>query len=385
MLAAGAAWGNEVIFLLGNDALQLSRAASGVASPRSASWVTLNPASIVDLEKRADLNLCALHPRVTLRPRGLGGNFLDGDLHSGGLAAIPTGGLILPLSTGTLGLGMYMPLGAGLDFGHSRNILGRLLPEEYDRRMDYVHGEITLAYAYRFENGWAVGAGLSGSLTRCNADHATSYILPPAHAGEWDQAFGVGFRLGVYRRWERIAVGAAYTSPHWVQRFDLYRDVLWYPIDLPQSIQAGVAFKLAPKWELTVDVKYQDWGSMDFFGRKAAEGGLHWHDQHTIKAGIEWKATERYTFMAGFSHANTPIDEDHVFTSALAPACVEDHLTFGASITVSERTQIHLVYLHAFANTLVDTGRGDLYSVLGKGSELTTAADCLALGYTIRF
>jgi hypothetical protein len=41
------AWASEGVFLLGNDALQLGRASSGVASPRSAYWSYMNPVSML--------------------------------------------------------------------------------------------------------------------------------------------------------------------------------------------------------------------------------------------------------------------------------------------------------------------------------------------------
>lgn len=347
--------------------------------------MNLNPASIVDLEKRVDLNLNVVFPKLTLRPQGFGANTSDGILTSDVIGAIPTGGAIFPLKTGTLGVGLYLPLGGGVDFGHSRNVVAAASPDESDRRLEYIHGQLTLAYAYRFESGWAVGAALFGSLTRCRTDHATTYVISTQGANRWDDAFGVGFGLGIYRRWERFAIGASYTSPNWSQRLTKYGDLLWYPVDLPQAVQAGIAVKLTPHWELTLDFKYQDWGAMDFFGRKTAEAGLGWRDQRAIKAGLEWKAAERITLMAGFSHANTPIDEDHVFASALEPACVEDHVTAGVTIAINPRAQFHIVFLHAFSNSLTETGQGDLYSLLGRGTEITTSANSISLGYTMLF
>ena len=60
----------EGVFLLGNDALQLGRASSGVASPRSAYWSYMNPASMVDLERRLDVNWYSVLATSRMTARG---------------------------------------------------------------------------------------------------------------------------------------------------------------------------------------------------------------------------------------------------------------------------------------------------------------------------
>ena len=114
-------------------------------------------------------------------------------------------------------------------------------------------------------------------------------------------------------------------------------------------------------------------------------GGFNWDDQNGVKAGVEWKIDEKWTVMAGYSHANTPIDDDHVMLSALVPATVEDHLTAGFTHRFNEQNEVHVVALYAFPHRMTDTGRGDLFSVLGKGSVLESSALSMILGYTHKF
>ena len=82
MLFCTLSFAGEGVFLLGNDALQLGRASSGVASPRSAYWSYMNPASMVDLDRRLDVNWYTVFSDVTFEPRGVMGNRLDGKLES---------------------------------------------------------------------------------------------------------------------------------------------------------------------------------------------------------------------------------------------------------------------------------------------------------------
>ena len=82
VLPATVAYAGEGIFLMGNDAIQLGRASSGVASPRTSYWSYMNPASMVDLDRRIDVNLYNIYDSFKLKPRGVLGNRLDGDLVS---------------------------------------------------------------------------------------------------------------------------------------------------------------------------------------------------------------------------------------------------------------------------------------------------------------
>jgi long-chain fatty acid transport protein len=89
--------------------------------------------------------------------------------------------------------------------------------------------------------------------------------------------------------------------------------------------------------------------------------------------------------MAGFAHTGTPIQEDHMFLGSLVPVVVEDHLTAGFTYRINEHHEVHLVGIHAFENSLTDTGDGDLFSQLAKHSRVTGSAESAALGYTYKF
>ncbi|HOZ46270.1 MAG TPA: outer membrane protein transport protein [Candidatus Hydrogenedentes bacterium] len=377
----------EGVFLLGNDALQLGRASSGIASPRSAYWCYMNPASMVDLERRIDANWYTVFTDVELQPRGIIGNRLDGALESNGVFNIGSAGIVWPLqdANGVIGGGLYVPSGTGIDYPHSRNLVSRIFSGNADRRLSYQHMRLVLAYGYRFDNGWAIGAGLHGSLSRFKTDHITLRFSPCEADYDWEDALGAGFNLGVYKKWDRFAVGAAYTSRHWTQGMDDYDDLLNSPLDTPHIFQGGIAYKLTPKVEVTLDYKYLNWKSIGVYGGTLFECGFNWDDQHVVKTGIEWCATDRFVLMAGFSHGNSPVDEDHIFSSLLVPVAVEDHATVGVSYAINDAHEIHLAAVHAFRNTVRDTGCGDLLSILGGDTELSVGAESFVLGYTYKF
>ncbi len=385
MFAAPTAKASEGVFLLGNDALQLGRASSGVASPRSAYWSYMNPASMVDLERRFDINWYTVFTDVELKPSGLLGNRFD-ELESDKIANIASSGFILPLETGVLGGGFFIPSGSGVDYEHSRTWFSRIFQGNHDRRLDYQHMRAVLSYAYEFDNGWALGLSLHGSLSRFRTDHITLKFTPCTGHNEWDEALGAGFGLGLYKSWDRFSVGLAYSSRHWTQSMDKYKDLLGNPLDTPQIIQAGVAWRVHPKVELTLDYKWLNWESVPTYGSTVARGGgFNWDDQNGVKFGVEWKAHRKWTLMAGYAFTTTSIDDDHVYLSALVPVAVEEHWTAGFTHHINEKNDIHLVGVWAPENTLEDSGTGDIFSRVGKGSKLSAGALSVCLGYSYKF
>lgn len=389
LAVATVASASEGVFLLGNDAQQLGRASSGVASPRSAYWSYLNPATMTDLERRIDINFYSVFTDIELKPRGPLGNWIDGDQKGDGFYEIFSGGMIWPLEDGVLGGGLYIPSGTGVEYPHSRNIISRIFGNN-DRRLNYQHIRLVLAYAKELGDGWSLGFGLHGSVSRFQTDHITLKLRCAEFDNEWDEALGAGFGIGIYKKWERWAFGLVYNSRHWTQSMNEYDDLLKSPLDTPHVVQAGVAYKLTPKIELTADLKYLNWEDVATYGAHLVpDSGFTWSDQYGYKLGIEWTASKKLTLMAGFSHTNTPIDEDHVFLSGLVPVAVEDHVTAGFTYRINEKHEIHLVGIHGIKNDLQETGKGlregDILSPLGVGSELLSNGESFVLGYSYKF
>lgn len=383
MLPLNHAHAGEGVFLLGNDTLQLGRASSGVASPRSSYWCYMNPATMVDLERRFDVNWYTVFQRVELEPRGLLGNRLDGTLVSDKTAYIASSGFIWPLKQGTLGGGIFVPSGAGVEYAHSRNIVSRLFEGNADRRLAYQHIRGVLAYAYEFENGWAVGLGLHLSLNRFRTDHITLSMTPAHNDNHWDSSFGAGFGIGFYKHWDRFAVGLNYSSRHWTEAMDDYTDLLSSPLDTPRVVQAGIAYKLTPKIELTADYKWLHWGRINTYGSPIFRGGGYgWSNQQGVKFGIEWQALPKWTFMAGYAYSNSPVRDDGVFLAGLVPVIVEQHVTAGVSHKINENHAVHFAAIWAPENKKREKGDGDLMSILGKGTTIEAGAFSAALGYS---
>lgn len=391
LLALGLAapsWATDGTQLTGIGAVQQGTAGAGVASPQDMTWVLLNPASIIDLGCRLDVSLELFAPERHNRPGGLFGNSAAGDMDDKGMFMIPSMGYSRSCGCGDYawGIGLYGVSGMGVEYGASRAIWPRLFLKNYDRRTEYSVAKLAFAYAHTIGNtGWSVAIAPHLNYSMFKSDMLTLKFAETRGGNHWDDAYGLGFSLGLYKRWKRLGFGLTYTSRQWMTEFKEYDDLFFESMDLPQTLQVGFAFDISPRLEVVADYKWIDWSGIGQIGAEPIQGGFGWRDQHVIKTGINWYALPKWTFRAGFSHAQSPIDERHVFANALFPAVTENSVAVGASYNISEKSEIHVAFTHTFENTIKDNGRGDLFSVLGKGSEISLEENEITIQYSYKF
>jgi long-chain fatty acid transport protein len=382
-IAAYGADGNE---LFGIGAIQKGLGGAGVASPQDATWALLNPAGLVDLDRRLDLSIELFSNRVWSQPRGfpLAANPWAGEMRVGNVVPIPSGGMVWPLARGTLAFGVFGVQGNVADFPRPRTTLSLLANS--DRRSQYEVARIPLAYGYRFDNGWAVGGAVVGAVTRLRIDSITLALRPTRGDYHWDVAFGAGFELGVYKRWEHWSVGAAYSSRVWMDDYARYKsDLVRWNFDLPQKLQAGVALRPHARLEVLLDYKWIDWSATKLLGNSPIHGGVGWRDQHIVKAGFAWEVDARWSLRSGVSWGEAPVRRQFSFANALTPALAEVHVALGASYRLDDRTTIHGALAYAPRKTASENGQGDIFSLLGHGTTIGYQENALIVQVTRKF
>jgi long-chain fatty acid transport protein len=62
------------------------------------------------------------------------------------------------------------------------------------------------------------------------------------------------------------------------------------------------------------------------------------------------------TLRAGYNHSGLPFDRSQTFFNLLAPAVVQEHISFGATWRLQSGKEINLAYQHAFGETLNGSG-----------------------------
>lgn len=394
----GLAWGT-LLFLLavraeasdGNElyaigAIQKSIGGAGVAQPYDATWTLLNPATLPRLEARVDASFELLFMHAESHPRGsaLVSNPFAGEMELDAELPIPSMGVVLPLKSGTLGFGAFGMQGNSTDFPHPRTTLSLL--QNGDRRSSYQVVRLPIAYGMETEHGWAWGAALVPVGSRFNTDSITLRLRPTDGDAGWRYAFGAGFQVGVAKHWEKLSLGANYTSRVWMQDYATYeRDLVTSNLDLPQKLQVGLAWRPAKRWTFLADWKWTEWSATPLFGNKTIEGGLGWNNQNVYKLGLVWDATERLTLRAGASYGRSAIEDEFIFANAISPALGELHLAAGATWRISKRHEIHASLTHVRPESNIESGSGDIFSFLARGTRTAYAEDSVTVQYTLKF
>lgn len=238
--------------------------------------------------------------------------------------------------------------------------------------------------AYKIDKNNTVGATLVASFTLFKARGLAAFeaLGFGATSGNMtdmgtDTSWGGGVRLGWKGNFmqDKLHVGVNYSSRTYMNEFDKYKNLFAEQgdFDIPSNYALGLAYDFTPALTAYFDIQqinYSEVASVGNSGPKISGGffecgslacgalgndqglGFGWEDQTAFKLGVSWQYTKELTFRAGYNHGDNQIPDDQVLFNMLAPAVVEDHLTFGATYLISPTMEVSASYVHAFENTV---------------------------------
>jgi long-chain fatty acid transport protein len=373
LLTAATVDATEGLNLIGVGPVQQGTAGAGVASAKDSSWLILNPAGLTDIERGANASFQIFAPDRSINSTFSAGAGEQRDDSIFYIPALSTSFGCCHGDDGYLGIGLYGTSGMGVDY-----TLGRVgadtnfdtFPDtpqgQVDQLTELAIAKLTVTYARKFDNGFSFGAGPVFVYSRFRTDMLNSSFVP--QSGKWDEAVGIGAIVGVNQKInDRLTVGASYISEQFLTEFDEYNNLLADSLNLPQQLTVGLAYKLRDDLEVVTDYRWVGWSKLSTIGDQ-----FGWDDQHIVKAGLTWDATERLTLRGGISHGNSPISSDSAFANALFPAIVQTHASCGASVAF-EKFSLDLAYTHAFDESITATG-------FGAGTEISMHQNSLTVG-----
>ncbi len=370
----------EGINLVGIGPVQQGTAGAGVAAEKNSTWTILNPAGISKIQPEVDVSLQVFAPVRTMNSSvsGAGEQEDDSMFYIPELSAVIDSGI----EGGTIGIGLYGTSGMGVDYDIGR--IGDMttgMSQSYgDTMTELSVMKLVAAYSHDLGNGLSIGAGPVLVYSRLKTD-----MLDGVYAfssGDWDNAYGIGFILGIDKNWEKFSVGVSYISEQYMTDFDEYDSLLSGSLNLPHQITVGTSYSVIPTVELYLDYRWIGWGQLDTLGDQ-----FGWEDQNIVKIGASWDATEKLTLRTGFSIGNSPIDEDTAFGNSLFPAIIEKHLSFGLSYMLGD-FHLHAAYTHAFENSITANGNDSAALGMGNfgtGTEISMYQNSFTLGVTYLF
>jgi len=362
VVLCSSAYATNGYFAHGYGSKYMALAGAGVALSLESLAAATNPAAMVFLGNRIDLSVSLFSPdreyTVTGGPSGFPGTFglLPGTIESGTKSFIvPSfGGNWMITDNISVGLSVYGNGGMNTDYDTSPfygasptgvNLVQIFVAPTVAVKLAPQHGiGVTPIFCYQYfkADGLEAFGNFSSDATKLTGKGNNS-------------STGYGVRVGYLGQWSRyFSVGASYQTKINMEDFDDYAGLFAEQgsFDIPASWTVGAAVSPIDRVTLVFDVQqilYSDVKSIsnpfdpaDFFRGillGSDEGaGFGWEDTTIFKGGIQWMSGAGWTWRAGYSYGEQPIPETEVLFNILAPATIEQHLTFGFSKTIG-RTQ----------------------------------------------
>lgn len=224
--------------------------------------------------------------------------------------------------------------------------------------------------------------------------------VDPGNHGK-DSSTGIGVKLGWAGKFsDTVTAGAFYQPETKMKKFDKYKDLFAEDggFNIPATYGAGIAVKASPKTLVAFDIVYIAYGDINSIANSnnhiapntqlgASDGkGFGWDDMTVFKLGVQHQMDEKTTLRAGWNYAKQPIASDQLDFNLLAPAVVENHLTFGVTRKLDSGAELSVSAMHAFNNKVNGT---NACSPTGSGtchiSALEMSQNSIGVQYASQF
>lgn len=352
-------------------------AGSGVAVSLSSLGAITNPAAISYLNNGFEVNAAYFSPeryyKVGGMPSMLPGTFglMPGKVESGSTSFIfPTIGGNLKLSEKfSVALSLYG--NGGMNSDYATMTFGDQSSTSTGVNIEQMFGNLT--FAYKLGCNHSIGVAGIAAWQRFRAKGlgmfgAMGFSSSPDNltGDENSSVFGFGFKVGYQGKWtEDLSFGAAFQSKVYMSEFERYSGLFAEAgdFDVPASWQVG--FALTPgDWKFLVDLKQILYGDVKSIANPMLPNlmtaqlgtddgaGFGWKNIYIMKLGVMFSGFCGWDLMAGYSVGQNPINEQNVMFNILAPAVVENHVTFGISKDIAKNHELTVAFMYAFEKSV---------------------------------
>lgn len=176
---------------------------------------------------------------------------------------------------------------------------------------------------------------------------------------------GLGLKAGYFAKpLPRLSMGVSYSPAITMSKFGRYCGLFAEDgrFNVPGSASAGLAYVLFEPLTVTADFQRIHYSDVPAVGNAllpnlvtaplGSDGGagFGWQDINVYKIGMQWKASDVWTWRAGYSTSDQPIPQSEVLFNILAPGVVQRHITLGFSKAMERapgRFNVALMYAPA--------------------------------------
>jgi long-chain fatty acid transport protein len=402
-------------FLIGYGTKSRGMGGVGIALAQQGEAAAVNPAGIVDLGTRFDVDAALFKPErrsaCCLSP--------DGVVSGSNLFLIPGMGAAYQFNR-KISVGLALG-GAGANTRFNQNFFfdDPTLPgPQADKSgtslgVNLIQSIVAVAVAYNITNTQSIGIAPQFAVQTFRGygmgDAFTRFSLYPDNLTEKgnDWSYGAGIRLGWRGKYfnKKVTLGATYASKTYMTKFKKYKGLFadGGGFDIPENYGVGLAYEPTNKLTLAFDYERINYSDITSIGNPslpissdpnntanklgAPTGpGFEWSNQNVYKIGLAYDLNEKWTVRAGYNYGKTPIHEnDSLEFNVLAPATVEKHYTVGGTYRVDNNQEINFAYQHGQKNTLKTTINSDTQLPFSGPVETELRINTFELGYAYHF
>ncbi len=402
MLAPSASYATNGYFMIGAGAKTRGMGGAGIAYGQDSLAAASNPATAIDVGSRFDIGGELFRPIRAVKHNSA---TLPADEQSSkNLFLIPSFGISWQKSENIVYNFVMMGAGLGTNYDQTeKNTNGTLAtcPANYfysvscgatkEAGVDMMQVHMLPGMAYKINDTHSIGVNLDFAINRFRATGLQSFAdlgytsdSKNLTNNGYDYNYGAGIRIGWQGKFnhDKLKLGAYYASKVFMTRFKKYKGLFAEggKFDVPPHFGVGISVKATRKINVAFDIQYIQYSEVpsisnpgpdandpvNFFPPSLCPGadktpcltggtrgmGFGWKDQTVYKFGFDYAASKKMTWRFGYNYGKMPIPESQGLFNMLAPAVVEEHVTFGATYDWDKATELSFNFMHAFKNTL---------------------------------
>ena len=375
-------------------------AGAGVALPQDAMASATNPAGLVYVDQSFDVGLAYFSPHRQYTVNGQGDivnpppNFplQPGTVESGSNDFyIPHFGVNWKLGNDqAIGLAIYGNGGMNTDYPAFANAYCPPPPGSAGTGsfcggatgVDLAQLFVNATYAFKINATNSLGVSLIAAYQRFKATGLAGFAgysidgTAVSNNG-YDTSTGFGGKIG----WQGevasgLTLAASYQSKIDMRQFQNYAGLFagGGSFDIPATATIGLAWKLKPTATLVFDVQQIYYNDVDAIGNPISNligpsnscatgvpskclggsdgAGFGWDNMTVYKLGYQWDSSQNWTWRVGYSYGKQPIPDSEVLFNILAPAVIEQHVTFGFTNKLSQTSEWNFAAMYAPSKTV---------------------------------
>ncbi|HEY0268254.1 MAG TPA: outer membrane protein transport protein [Methyloradius sp.] len=374
MLAASQAHATDGYFSPGYGVKSQGAGGVGYALPQDTLTIATNPAGLAWIGDRIDIGATWFRPireaEITGSPApGANGTYDANDQKN---FIIPEFGYSKQVSPElSLGVAVYGNGGMNANYNRAVPLLGNS-----QAKIDFIQVFVAPTIAWKITPTQSVGVTLNLAYQRFTAKGLENFANAASQSPNdvtnkgFDQSYGAGLHFGWLGQFgDYVSLGASYQTKTYTSKFDKYKGLFAEQgnFDVPATFGAGIAVKATPALTIAGDIQRIQYSDVNSVGNALANfasnqlgsdngPGFGWKDVTVYKLGAIYAYDDKLTLRAGYNHSDQPIPNSETLFNILAPAVVQDHLTFGSTWKFENKSELSFSYLHAFENTVNGSG-----------------------------